>query len=110
MTPRARDLFTTGPPGPECPPSSFVGYDHVSCSFNFEDVISQDAESCFLSPFSVAFSLCLFSLAAAGRLAFHLSSMCPAQSEGGRAVVGFRCLGRERISSHGAGLSKTWPL
>lgn len=70
-----QDLLSSGQPLP-------MAVAACLCTFDCEDVISQDAESCFLSQFSVAFPLCLFSLAVAGRFAFHLSSTCSSWSEG----------------------------
>ena len=53
-----RGLLTSDQSGPAVPHSTPVTMTACLCDFDFEDVISQDAESCVFSHFSVAFSLC----------------------------------------------------
>lgn len=98
MGAEAEDPEGQGPSGlwPVGPQAPSMTMSVCLCSVGSEEVISQDAGSRFPSPFSAAVSLPLFSLAAEGKFAFHLSACLGSERRQDRSWIGVK--GRERTS------------
>ena len=86
--------LTCGQSGPGCPPSFPVATAKCPCSLDFEDVISQDAESYFLSVFSCFFSVSVF-FGSCGKICFSSEQHVHWSERRTKATTGYSHLGRE---------------